>query len=154
MLENQTNRAATTTSALPSGKKGWNIDLDEFTSDVGAERVVTDTVALINGTVFFTSFKPTLDICGYGGNSFLWGVKYDTGGVPPANALTGKALIQLSTGEFRELNLSEVLIDKGNRRTGETGTNAMTGKPPSDAPPIVSNSQNKPLKKILHIQEH
>ena len=129
---------------------GWCIALDNSTATEGAERVVTDTVALINGTVFYTSFKPTMDICGYGGNSFLWGVKYDTGGQAAANALTGKALIQLSTGEFREVDLSSAFTDKGGRRMASP----MTGKPPSDAPPIVSSSQNKPLKKILHIQEH
>ena len=67
--------------------------------------MVTDTVALTNGTVFFTSFKPSMDLCGYGGNSYLWGVKYDTGGEAASNALNGKALIQLSTGEFKEVDL-------------------------------------------------
>jgi len=149
-LEDQTDRLATTTTAIASGKKGWRIDLNIKTAAEGAERVVTDTVALTNGTVFFTSFKPTLDICGYGGNSFLWGVKYDTGGAPLASSLVGKALIQLSTGEFKEVDLQNAFQDQGNRRMATP----MTGKPPSDAPPIVSTSQNKPLKKILHIQEH
>lgn len=167
----------TTAAGLPSinSDNGWQISLDpatagkvcsvDFTTTCtadsdcpmgqscgkyGAERVVTDTVALTNGTVFFTTFKPTLDICGYGGNSFLWGVKYNTGGQAAANALVGKALIQLSTGEFKEIDLSTAFTDKGGRRMAQP----MTGKPPSDAPPIVSSSQNKPLKKILHIQEH
>jgi type IV pilus assembly protein PilY1 len=135
---------------LSASDKGWRIKLDVATSTEGAERVVTDTVALTNGTVFFTSFKPNLDICGYGGNSYLWGVKYDTGDAPAANALKGKALIQLSTGEFKEVDLSTAFTDKGNRRM----LTPMTGKPPSDAPPIISNSQNKPVKKILHMQEH
>ncbi len=134
---------------------GWKITLEAATASgvtpaQAAERVVTDTVALTNGTVFFTSFKPTMDLCGYGGNSFLWGVSFDTGGTAAASALTGKALIQLSTGEFREVDLSTSFTAMGGRRMATP----MTGKPPSDAPPIVSSSQNKPLKKILHIQEH
>lgn len=147
LLVNQTDSisAAETVAAAP----GWRINLEASTETEGAERVVTDTVALTNGVVYFTSFKPTMDVCGYGGNSFLWGVKYDTGGQAAANALTGKALIQLSTGEFREVDLSEAFTAKLNRRMDTP----MTGKPPSDAPPIISNSQNKPLKKILHIQE-
>ena len=145
-LVNQTS----TISSLSAGDPGWQINLDAATTAEGAERVVTDTVALTNGTVFFTSFKPTTDLCGYGGNSFLWGVNYDTGGQAAANALHGKALIQLSTGEFREVDLSTAFTDKGGRRM----LTPMTGKPPSDAPPIISNSQNKPLKKILHIREH
>lgn len=129
---------------------GWRIDLDAYTAGGGAERVVTDTVALTNGTVFFTTFKPTSDFCGYGGNSYLWGMKYDTGGQPASNVMHGKALVQLSTGQFSQIDLSTAFTDRLNRRMGT----AMTGKPPSDAPPIVSSSQNKPLKKILHIQEH
>jgi type IV pilus assembly protein PilY1 len=144
---------------IAAGDPGWKIDLDPSTTagvdgattSEGAERVVTDTVALTNGTVFFTSFKPTMDICGYGGNSYLWGVKYDTGGQAAANALKGKALIQLSTGEFKEVDLANAFTDTAtlNRRMATP----MTGKPPSDAPPIISSSQNKPVKKILHIQE-
>jgi type IV pilus assembly protein PilY1 len=107
-------------------------------------------VALTNGAVFFTSFKPSTDICGYGGDSYLWGVKYDTGGQVAATSLAGKALIQLSTGEFKEVDLAGAFTDKLNRRMATP----MTGKPPSDAPPIVSSSQNKPIKKILHIREH
>jgi len=137
-------------STVGASDMGWRINLDLAGTDIGAERVVTDTVALTNGTVYFTTFKPTMDICGYGGNSYLWGVKYDTGGQAAANALVGKALIQLSTGEFREVDLSSAFTDKLNRRMQAP----MTGKPPSDAPPIVSSSQNRPVKKVLHIQEH
>lgn len=138
-----------TTSLSTTGDGGWKINLDEVTS-AGAERVVTDTVALTNGSVFFTTFKPSLDLCSYGGSSYLWGVKYDTGGAASANALTGKALIQLSTGEFKEVDLATAFTGNLNRRIDTP----MTGKPPSDAPPIVSNSQNRPVKKILHIKEH
>ena len=146
-LVNQTSSVGTIAAENP----GWKIDLDPSTDVDGAERVVTDTVALTNGTVFFTSFKPTMDICGYGGNSYLWGVKYNTGGEAASNALKGKALIQLSTGEFKEVDLAQAFTDAGtlNRRMATP----MTGKPPSDAPPIISSSQNKPLKKILHTQE-
>jgi type IV pilus assembly protein PilY1 len=142
----------TTVGAMTSTDKGWQILLDSANSSTneGAERVVTDTVALTNGTVFYTTFKPTMDICGYGGNSYLWGVKYDTGGAALASALVGKALIQLSTGEFKEVDLSTAFTDKQGRRM----ESPMTGKPPSDAPPIVSSSSNRPVKKILHIQEH
>ncbi|GFE58271.1 hypothetical protein AOG1_21510 [Geobacter sp. AOG1] len=128
---------------------GWKIDLDTSTTTFGAERVVTDTVALTNGAIFFTSFKPTADVCGFGGNSYLWALDYNSGLRPPDTTLTGKALIQLSTGEFKEVDLSTAFTDRGNRRMGS----AMTGKPPGDAPPILSTSGNKPIKRILHIQE-
>jgi type IV pilus assembly protein PilY1 len=142
--------SGTTTATDIGSAPGWQISLDAATTAEGAERVVTDTVALTNGVVYFTSFKPTTDLCGYGGNSFLWAVNYASGGQAASNALQGKALIQLSTGEFKEVDLSTAFTDKGGRRMATP----MTGKPPSDAPPIISSSQNKPLKKILHIQEH
>jgi type IV pilus assembly protein PilY1 len=129
--------------------KGWYITLDASGTSFGAERVVTDTVALTNGAVFFTSFKPTTDPCGFGGDSFPWGVKYDTGGQLSATQKQGKMLIQLSTGEFKQVDLGAALTDRGGRKMA-TG---MTGKPPTDSPPVLSKSGNKPVKRILHIQE-
>jgi type IV pilus assembly protein PilY1 len=133
---------------------GWSILLEGITTDangdqLGAERVITDPVAMTNGAVFFTSYKPNSNFCQFGGYSYLWAVKYDTGGQAPDAALQGKALVQVSTGEFKEINLSTVFTDKGYRRMGT----AMTGKPPEDPPPIISKSNNKPVKRIIHLQE-
>lgn len=157
---------------------GWFIDLDgeDTTNNFGAERVITDPVAMTNGAVFFTTFKPTSDVCSFGGNSYLWAVKYDTGLQAPCAALEGKALLQVSTGSFEEVNLSSAFdadcpppkgphpppppIDpppphgdpgyKYGRRTAAP----MTGKPPADPPPIISKSNLKPVKRIIHVQEH
>ncbi len=134
-----------------AAKKGWYIGLDgqNTSSKFEAERSITDAVALTNGAVFFTTFKPSSDICNYGGNSYMWGVKYDTGGVAPSASLTGKALVQVSTGAFEEVVLGTALNAAGGRKMDTP----MTGKPPSDPPPIISNAGNKPVKKILHLQE-
>ena len=134
------------------GAGGWKIDLDVSSTDYGAERVVTDAVALTNGTVFLTSFQPTADPCGFGGNSFLWALDYDSGGRPMDSALAGKALIQLSTGEFKEVDLAQA-FGSGSARLNRRTSVPMTGKPPADAFPIVSKSGNKPVKRIMHIQE-
>ena len=40
--------------------KGWFINLDGSAGGVCAERVITNPVALTNGAVFFTTFKPTI----------------------------------------------------------------------------------------------
>ena len=145
-----TDQSDTVSATVGAG--GWKIDLDLAASGYGAERVVTDAVALTNGTVFLTSFQPTADPCGFGGNSFLWALDYKTGGRPQDTALAGKALIQLSTGEFKEVNLSEA-FGAGAARLMRRTSVPMTGKPPADAFPIVSKSGNKPVKRILHIQE-
>ena len=146
-LVNQT----TSISASLGSSKGWyiNLDSEDTANSLSAERNITDPVALTNGTVYFTTFTPTSDVCKFGGNSYLWGVQYSTGGTASAEALSGKALVQVSTGSFEEVSLKTALTASNNRKMGTP----MTGKPPTDAPPIVSNANNKPAKKILHIQE-
>jgi type IV pilus assembly protein PilY1 len=130
-------------------EKGWKIQLDPEASSTGAERTITDPVALTNGLVLFTTFKPTANVCEFGGSSYVWGVNYSSGGTPAASTTTGKILVQVSTGEFKEIFLSSALTAMDGRKMGT----AMTGKPPSDPPPVVSNAGNKPAKKIMHLQE-
>ncbi len=71
-----------------------------------SERVITDPVAAVNGTVFFTTFRPTTDVCGYGGDSYIWAVDYDSGSTPMDASMKGKILLQVSTGSFEEKDLS------------------------------------------------
>lgn len=146
-----TDQTTTITPASGVGA-GWKVNLDASTTSFGAERVVTDAVALTNGAVFVTSFAPTADVCGFGGNSFLWALDYQSGGRPQDAALTGKALIQLSTGAFQQLDLTQV-FGSGSTHLNRRANASLTGKPPSDAFPVVSKSSNKPVKRILHIQE-
>lgn len=140
------------TISASTGANGWYITLDAEnvpTTGYSAERSITDPVAMTNGAVFFTTFKPSVDICSFGGNSYMWGVKYDTGGAASSASLQAKALIQVSTGSFEEISLATALTAMGGRKMGTP----MVGKPPNDPPPIVSPSLNRPLKKIIHIQE-
>ena len=55
---------------------GWYVEL---WSEVG-ERV-TEQAVVVAETVIFTSFAPTLDACVAGGNSYLYQLKYDDGGL-------------------------------------------------------------------------
>ena len=141
----------TTSINAMSGKKGWLINLsgEDTTNNFGAERIITEPVVMGNGAVFFTSFMPSVDICNYGGKSYMWGMRYDTGGTAASSMLQGKALVQVSTGSFEQINLSSALTDSLGRKMGTP----MVGKPPTDPPPIVSSVGNKPLKRVLHIQE-
>jgi len=135
-------------ATLSAADNGWYIELDAASGGFLSERIITDPLAAPSGAVFFTSFKPTGDICGYGGNSYIWSVRYDTGAEPPAAALKGVALMQVSTGSFAEIKLSEAFTDKDKRRIGTP----ITGVPPKSqglsllAPP-------RPTKKMLQIQE-
>ena len=142
----------TPSSSLVSGKTdGWFINLDGTGTYDGkafkAERVVTSPSAKTNGLLQFTTFKPTSDICGFGGETMFWLLNYGTGGAPAAGTLKGKIMIQLSTGAIVVVDLSDLSsLGRGGRQV-----DVGTGKPPLPAPP--ADSLRKPVKKILHIQE-
>jgi type IV pilus assembly protein PilY1 len=155
-LQNQTGTASSAPStSLSSSAAGWYIRLDAsgLNSGYSSERVITNPVASTAGAVFFTTFMPTSNICGYGGNSNIWGVKYDTGAAPPAAAIQGKALMQVSTGALAEISLSSAFSGQSNliynnRRTAT----ATSGMPPSSSG-LALVVGPKPTKKILHYQE-
>ena len=126
---------------------GWYIPLDPSDTSYKAERVITNPLAAFTGGVFFTTYAPTGDICGFGGNTYLWMVGYDTGWTARASAKYGTALVQVSTGEIKELPLSSVFTERGGRRT--TG---FPGVPPKGQGLTVV-VKPKPIQKIIHTQE-
>jgi type IV pilus assembly protein PilY1 len=130
-----------------SDADGWYITLESAAGADGAERNVTDPLATPIGVVFYTTAKPSTDVCTFGGKSYIWAVKYDTGGTVPAGVLKGKAMIQLSTGAIQEIPLSTAFNEQGNRRTGPG-----EGLPPTDQSLNVPIAP-KPLGKILHMQK-
>lgn len=127
---------------------GWYVNLDASTGNDSAERVITDPVASPAGAVFFTTFKPTNDVCSFGGTSYIWAVDYATGGIPRSSAMAGKVMIQVSTGAFAEVSLSSQMQAKGGRRS----TDGIQGVPPK-AQGLSLMTPPKPIKKILQIQE-
>jgi type IV pilus assembly protein PilY1 len=126
--------------------KGWYINLDSSAGVYRAERVITDPIASLTGNVFFTTYKPYNDVCALGGKSFIWAVKYNTGGASGAS-LKGVALLQVSTGSIEQINLSTALTEKGGRRTS-----AMEGVPPT-AQGLSLLSQPSPVKRTIHVKE-
>jgi len=137
---------------------GWKINLDatgnytylEGTTSVTrtyrAERVITDPLATSSGLVFFTTYKPYTDVCAYGGKSFIWAVKYSTGGAPGA-LLKGIALLQVSTGSIEQVNLSTAFTERNLKRTS-----ALEGVPPT-AQGLSLMSTPPPVKRTIHIRE-
>ena len=129
---------------------GWRIMLDNavVTPAFGNERMITDSLATTSsGLVFFTTFKPYMEPCAIGGKSYLWVVRYTTGGAPVSTLLKGKALVQVSTASVEEIELSSAFQDKGGRRSG-----AIEGVPPI-AQGLSILSPPPPVKKLLHMQE-
>ncbi len=162
-------------TANSAGFKGWFIDLD-ISSNMGpppvlttyytydnvtrpfrTERVITDPLATTSGVVFFTTYKPYADECALGGKSFLWALRYNTGGAPSSGVLKGKALVQVSTASVEQIDLSLAFrmdagegaggLHKDGRRTA-----AIEGVPPT-AQGLSLLSQPPPVKRILHMME-
>jgi type IV pilus assembly protein PilY1 len=142
-----TNQTDSPTQGLTS-TGGWYINLDHYTDPDAPykdERVITDHLAVFSGIVFFTTFSPASDPCALGGNTDIWALNYSTG-YSPSN-LTGKALLQVSTGEIKELTLGSAFTQKSGRRSA-----AISGVPPKGQGLSVLISP-RPLRRILHIQE-
>jgi type IV pilus assembly protein PilY1 len=109
------------------------------------ERLITDPLAVFSGVVFFTTYSPSGDICAVGGNTYVWAVDYKSGGQP--SSLMGKALVQVSTGEIKEISLASAFSGRYNRRS-----TPVIGVPPKGQGLSVLIGP-RPLQKILHIQE-
>jgi len=126
---------------------GWYINLDASSGILKAERNVTDPLSTAIGAVFFTTTKPSADVCEFGGASHLWAVKYDTGGALSSSVLRGSALLQVSTGAIEEVSLKEAFTERDGRRTA-----SFQGVPPAGTPPGILIPP-KPVNRILHIRE-
>jgi type IV pilus assembly protein PilY1 len=126
--------------------QGWRIDLDGATSSFFNERSITDPLASPIGAVFFTTVAPSNDICEFGGASSLWAVNFKTGS-SVLGRLKGKALLQVSTGEIKEVDLKTQFVNRGERKTGD-----LQGVPPLGqglsiiVPP-------KAINRIMHIRK-
>jgi type IV pilus assembly protein PilY1 len=150
-----------------AGFKGWYIPLDSSTTAIAydntgaqsyqSERVITDPLATTAGVVFFTTLRPYNADCAVGGRTFLWAVDYNTGGIPSAYALQGKALMQVSTASVEQLDLgtafsksvsgADASLHRGGRRSY-----AMEGVPPT-AQGLSLLVPPPPVKRILHMKE-
>jgi type IV pilus assembly protein PilY1 len=130
----------------PDNINGWYINLDGAASGYRAERVITDPLALTAGLVLFTSVKPLDDVCKPSAHSYIWALKYNTGGAGGA-MLRGKALIQVSTGSIAQVDMSKAFTEKDGRRAdvGPGYPPVMQGLSLLSGPP--------PIKRALHIRE-
>jgi Tfp pilus tip-associated adhesin PilY1 len=168
------------TIVTPLDQKGWYIKLpgEDTANTKSSHRAITDAVAVSSGMVLYTSFAPISDICKFGGESRMWSLRYDTGGLPLCASLKGKAMIQMSTGSFEQQNLADIFSCDTGTPSGPgvtrlpliTPTSAppnnpdggtypappsppMQGKPPVEAPTYINPGANLPIKKLIHTQE-
>lgn len=140
------DQTTTPSAALTGAQKGWYINLNAAASPLSAERVISNPTATILGAIYFLSFAPSDDICALGGKTYLWAFDYKTGS-KVTFIMQGKALVQVSTGEVKELKLSEVFTQNDNRKT-----DGFFGVPPVGEGLVITTNP-PPLKKLMHVQE-
>lgn len=137
------------TAAGSASPTDWRISLDSYDNvnqQYGAERVITNPLSSTTGVVFFTTFKPYLDECSIGGKTYIWAVKYDTGG-SAAGLLRGLALVQVSTGAIEQIDLSSAFTERDLRRTS-----SIEGVPPT-AQGLSIAVGPPPVKRVIHMRE-
>ena len=143
------DQTSTPGGTVPTGKKGWYIDLAAASGSAGAERVSSDVTASFNGIVFYTTYIPNTDACSAGGNSSLWAVNYNTGGKPSSAGLSGKIPLQTSSGSITMIDLGSAMTQSGGRNLSAFYRPAGMA-PKGPARPLL---HPKPTKQILNIQE-
>lgn len=81
-------------SALPTASaNGWYINL---ATTPASERVISRPLT-VGGLVDFLTYRPTSDICSYGGDSYLYAVGYTTGSATANVAISSSAMTGGST---------------------------------------------------------
>ena len=147
-LANLDDQTTSPSTSLVAGTKGWYVTLDPAASPQSAERVFTNPSTDPQGGVFFLSFAPTSELCDYGGQTYLWALDYKTGGTV-TYTMQGKALVQVSTGEIKELSLSDptTFSQKDSRRS-----EGFKGIPPTGQGLMIVIPPT-PTRKFMHVQE-
>lgn len=143
VLKDQTTSPST---ALEATEKGWYINMNAVAGSLSAERVISNPTPDTSGAIYFLSFSPTSDVCSFGGTTYLWAIDYKTGGSVDFE-LQGKALVQVSTGEIKELDLSDALTENEGRKSV-----GFKGIPPTGQGLMVVKNPD-PIKKFMHVQE-
>ena len=133
---------------------GWYIDLSPQNSSYDAERLISDPVVSSNGWVFYTTFSPTSDVCGFGGNTYMWMVNYSNGGTP-INP-NGTIYLQVSTGAIRKINLQNSFGEgqegyNGSYQGRKYSTPIPGAPPPQQA--ITYISPPPPMNKVVNWEE-
>lgn len=137
-----------TTVGAMGANRGWMIKLATASGSFKAKRVYTNPTATTIGVLYFTSFKPSSEVCGFGGDTSIWAVEYSTGGSVSSYKIKGQAVVQLGSGELKQINLATDFTNSGNRET-----DSFKGPPSKDEIQIISNANHFPSKKIMHIME-
>lgn len=138
------NTSAASCSALQQGtlgQAGWMYTLDGASTTNLRERMITDPTVSTGNKIYFTTTEPTSDVCGYGGQSRVWGMDCANGAAISDKScsgysvtdLTGNLYLQTSTGAIYGVN-ADSFTDSS---TGNRTTQWFVGIPPENSLPFV-----------------
>lgn len=128
-LVNQT----TSINAVGLGKRGWYVNLTNT-----GERS-TRTPALINGTLYLTTFQPSATMCAGGGQAWLHGLDYNDGSAPDNANGTENNTTAGRSQSMGDGYLSDPTVDMVNEALLVQSSNAV----------VMSESISGGLKKLV-----
>jgi type IV pilus assembly protein PilY1 len=109
-----------TLKSIARQENGWIRTLE-----VPGERVLTKS-AVIGGIVLTPSFVPNQDVCGFGGESYLYGQYYETGTAYPKSVFLDKGTRTVNLdGEDMTQVLDKILLGEG--KASAVGVHAGSG---------------------------
>ena len=142
---------STSISSPSSSGTGWYIKLKGGDGSYNAERSITDPLVYAGryNVVFFTTFQPTADVCGFGGRTYEFMTACDNGGLVESTdteKIKGKLFLQVSTGQIKEFTPS----DFANRRS-EPVQGVPSEFPPAFVEPYIGGGgQGSKTGEIIH----
>ncbi|GKT08979.1 pilus assembly protein [Desulforhabdus sp. TSK] len=126
------------------------------------ERSITDPTKSSQNMVFFTTTEPTSDVCGFGGQSRVWGLNCATGNsildasCPDYTVKnpTGGIYLQTSTGVITRINIDSSNTNENNFNQNDgKSTDWIPGIPPESSPPFVPPYAPKTGKVLLWMEK-
>lgn len=115
-------------SSLVAAKKGWYTNLTASTTSVKEKSLNKPTV--FGGLVMFTTFIPNNDVCGLGGNSYIYAVYYLTGTAYTTSAI-GEGAAGLVYGRTQTSSVgmaSSIAIHSGRESGAKAFVQMSTGE--------------------------
>lgn len=128
--------------------QSWKINLAAAAGNYKAQRTYTNPSVSSAGVIFFTTFKPSTEVCSYGGDTSIWAVSFNEGKSVTGRGLEGQSVLQLATGELKQIDLASAFTQSINRESA-----TFKGPPPSDEGKFTSTAGRTLSRKILQILE-
>jgi len=123
------------TSSSGNGLHSWYVPLEDSTSNgYLKERDISDPTVTGQNVVFFTTTEPTSNLCGFGGQSRVWGLNCATGQAAldttcpgyTVNNISGTLFLQTSTGAVTQVNPNTTFTQGNPTSPWQTGVSPET----------------------------